>query len=103
LFQGDSEIDQLFRIFRVLRTPTEEIWPGVSELPDYKATFPKWNETSLEKQVARLADDKDGMDFLGEMLIYSPSERISAKSAIIHPFFKDFDTSGLPDFDATVA
>jgi serine/threonine protein kinase len=25
-FQGDSEIDQLFRIFRVLRTPNEEIW-----------------------------------------------------------------------------
>ena len=30
LFQGDSEIDQLFRIFRVLRTPNEEIWPGIN-------------------------------------------------------------------------
>ena len=36
LFQGDSEIDQLFRIFRVLRTPTEELWPGVTQLPDFK-------------------------------------------------------------------
>jgi len=36
LFQGDSEIDQLFRIFRVLKTPTEDLWPGVSSLPDYK-------------------------------------------------------------------
>lgn len=39
-YQGDSEIDELFRIFRVLRTPTEEIWPGVTQLPDFKATFP---------------------------------------------------------------
>ena len=36
MFQGDSEIDQLFRIFRVLRTPTEEIWPEVTKLPDFK-------------------------------------------------------------------
>ena len=38
LFQGDSEIDQLFRIFRVLKTPSEELWPGVTQLPDFKVT-----------------------------------------------------------------
>lgn len=30
LFPGDSEIDQLFRIFRMFGTPSENIWPGVS-------------------------------------------------------------------------
>ena len=30
LFPGDSEIDQLFRIFRQLGTPSEASWPGVS-------------------------------------------------------------------------
>lgn len=30
LFTGDSEVDQLYRIFRVLGTPNEEIWPGVT-------------------------------------------------------------------------
>lgn len=38
LFPGDSEIDQLFRIFRYMGTPNESIWPGVSELPDFKVT-----------------------------------------------------------------
>merc|ERR1712083_1030596 len=47
LFQGDSEIDQLFRIFRVLKTPTDDIWPGVSSLPDFKAMFPAWTSYSL--------------------------------------------------------
>jgi cyclin-dependent kinase 2 len=42
LFPGDSEIDQLYRVFRTLGTPDEKTWPGVSQLPDYKATFPKW-------------------------------------------------------------
>ena len=40
LYPGDSEIDELFKIFRTLGTPDEETWPGVSKLPDYKPTFP---------------------------------------------------------------
>nr|CAD1830376.1 unnamed protein product [Ananas comosus var. bracteatus] len=48
LFPGDSEIDELFRIFRVLGTPNEEIWPGVSSLPDFKSAFPKWPPKSWD-------------------------------------------------------
>ena len=36
LFPGDSEIDQLYKIFQMLGTPDEENWPEVSHLPDYK-------------------------------------------------------------------
>ena len=28
--------DQLDKIFRVTATPTEDTWPGVSQLPNYK-------------------------------------------------------------------
>ncbi|XP_048579615.1 cyclin-dependent kinase 2 isoform X3 [Nematostella vectensis] len=49
LFPGDSEIDQLFRIFRTLGTPDDKVWPGVSELPDYKTSFPKWPVQSIRK------------------------------------------------------
>lgn len=45
---GDSEIDQLFKIFRVLGTPNEELWPGVDQLPDYKDNFPSWSKKDLE-------------------------------------------------------
>jgi hypothetical protein len=48
--------------FRVLRTPNEELWPGVSELPDYKSTFPQWNSSSLAQSVPKL--EKDGLDIL---------------------------------------
>lgn len=42
LCAGDSEIDQLFRIFRLLGTPDDQLWPGVSELPHFKPSFPRW-------------------------------------------------------------
>ena len=42
LFPGDSEIDELFKIFRLLGTPDDASWPGVTTLPDYKDTFPRW-------------------------------------------------------------
>ncbi|XP_012278250.1 cyclin-dependent kinase 1 [Orussus abietinus] len=94
LFQGDSEIDQLFRIFRVLKTPTEDIWPGVTQLPDYKATFPNWKTNNLANHVKTL--DADGLHLLQAMLIYDPVYRISARAALRHPYFDDLDTTKLP-------
>ena len=62
LFPGDSEIDQLFRVFRTLGTPDNKTWPGVSKLPDYKSTFPKWKAQDPAKIIPQL--DKDGKDIL---------------------------------------
>lgn len=94
LFHGDSEIDQLFRIFRTLGTPTEETWPGVSQLPDYKPTFPNWKSNNLASSVKNLS--KVGLDILQKMLTYYPPDRISAKDLILHSYFKDLDKSTLP-------
>ncbi|XP_034828001.1 cyclin-dependent kinase 1 [Maniola hyperantus] len=87
LFQGDSEIDQLFRIFRMLRTPTEEIWPGVSSLPDYKPTFPNWTSFNLHNHVQNL--EERGMDLLKKMLVYDPMCRIIARDVPQHAYFCD--------------
>ena len=38
LFQGDSEIGQLLKIFMILSTPDEDSWSGVTSLPDYKVS-----------------------------------------------------------------
>lgn len=51
LFPGDSEIDELYKIFRVLGTPTDKTWAGVSQLPDYKPTFPAWKPMDIQKVV----------------------------------------------------
>ncbi|XP_071399397.1 cyclin-dependent kinase 2 isoform X4 [Centroberyx affinis] len=87
LFPGDSEIDQLFRIFRTLGTPDEAAWPGVTSMPDYKPSFPKWARQDLSKVVPLL--DEDGRELLGQMLNYDPNKRLSAKNALVHRFFRD--------------
>ncbi|CAI2348122.1 unnamed protein product [Caenorhabditis sp. 36 PRJEB53466] len=104
LFQGDSEIDELFRIFRVLGTPTELEWNGVESLPDYKPTFPKWRENYLrdkflDKKTGTYLIDEAGYDLLVSLLIYDPSLRISSKKALNHAYFDDIDTSKLPAGD----
>jgi serine/threonine protein kinase len=91
LWPGDSEIDELFRIFRTLGTPTEAEWPSVTTLPDYKREFPKWPKRSLRHAVPTLSPV--GVDLLIKMLAYEPSKRISARAAMEHPFFNDLDKS----------
>ncbi|XP_071942712.1 cyclin-dependent kinase 2-like isoform X3 [Antedon mediterranea] len=66
LFPGDSEIDQLFRIFRTLGTPDETTWPGVTKLPDFKSTFPRWEKQDISKVVPNL--DKDGKHLLASIM-----------------------------------
>lgn len=89
LFPGDSEIDELFRIFRVLGTPTEATWPGVTSMPDYKPSFPNWPPQPIQNSVPGL--DAMGCDLLSKMLCYEPSSRISAKAAMSHPLLAGFN------------
>ncbi|CAL9775128.1 unnamed protein product [Musa acuminata subsp. burmannicoides] len=88
LFPGDSEIDELFKIFRVLGTPNEETWPGVTSLPDFKSAFPKWLPKDLAAAVPNL--EATGIDLLSKMLRLDPSKRVTARQALEHEYFKDF-------------
>lgn len=87
-----------FTFFSVLGTPNEEIWPGLSELPNYKPDFPCWPSIPLESvinyrnhetgEIVKCLD-ADGLDLLQKMLVYEPGKRISAKQALRHPYFRD--------------
>ena len=88
LFPGDSEIDQLFRIFRVLGTPSDQDWPGVTRLPYYSQTFPSWPALRLDRAVPALAGP--AADLLGRLLAYEPRARITARAALAHAFIDPF-------------
>ncbi|KAL8910366.1 MAG: hypothetical protein Q9171_004320 [Xanthocarpia ochracea] len=85
LFPGDSEIDEIFKIFRLLGTPNDHDWPGVTSFPDFKPSFPKWSRDISRPLVSGL--DDNGLDLLDAMLVYDPAGRISAKQACGHPYF----------------
>lgn len=90
LFQGDSEIDQLHKIFQVLGTPKNEMWPGVEGLQYFSTVFPKWHPKHIRDTITKGLDE-NGLDLLSKMLIYDPSERITAAHALQHPYFNDID------------
>ncbi|CAK9212886.1 hypothetical protein BDL97_07G020800 [Sphagnum fallax] len=90
LFPGDSELQQLLHIFRLLGTPTEEVWPGVSTLRDWH-DYPHWQPQNISRVVPDL--DPQGVNLLSSMLQINPAKRISAKAALQHAFFDDLDKS----------
>lgn len=50
LFPGETDIEQICCVLRVLGTPSDEDWPGKSELPDYnKISFPDYPPVPFEK------------------------------------------------------
>ena len=66
LLPGDSEIDQLYKIFQFLGTPNEELWPGLSALPgtffnhvfddhssllEYQPVFPVWKRKNIGHEI----------------------------------------------------
>jgi len=98
LFHGDSEIDTIFQIFKKLGTPSEVEWPGLSELPDFKPSFPQWRKrpwSEIRNTVAQLG--MAGTRLLDAMLRYDPATRISAKQTLLHEYF-----SALNDVDANM-
>uniref|UniRef100_A0A0K0FKL1 cyclin-dependent kinase n=1 Tax=Strongyloides venezuelensis TaxID=75913 RepID=A0A0K0FKL1_STRVS len=90
LFQGNSEIDQLFKIFKLFGTPNNSIWPGVENLKDYQKEFPKWKPKKISEEYPDIRDDFE--DILTKMLSYKPQSRLLASSALNHSFFRDLNT-----------
>ncbi|GAA5840674.1 hypothetical protein JCM5353_000266 [Sporobolomyces roseus] len=85
LVPGDSEIDQIFKIFRLLGSPTTSTWPGLSQMPDFKASFPVWRPSDWEKVLPEM--EPQGLELIKKLLIIDPEKRISAKVALHHPYF----------------
>lgn len=81
LFPGDSEIDELYKIFRALGTPNEQIWKDVCSLPDYKTTFPNWPVRHIRETVP--FSDELGLDLLSKMLVYDPNYRIRDRKSVV--------------------
>ncbi|KAF9903658.1 negative regulator of the PHO system [Linnemannia zychae] len=87
IFAGSNNQDELIKIFKVMGTPTEETWPGVSKLSEYRKDFPYYPPKPLSTVVPMI--DTFGMDLLLQMLIYQPQKRITAKDALNHVYFND--------------
>ena len=89
LFPGDSEIDQIFRIFQKLGTPNEDTWGGVTSFKYYLSNFPIWKTQGLDMIAPDL--DFDGNDLLRGILQYEPDKRLTCTEALQCAYFEDID------------
>lgn len=87
LFMGDSEIDQLYKIFKVLGTPTNEQWKDVESLPNYSKESPKFKR----KGFGGITDDRVLESLVEQMLVYNPLRRISAQEALGDEYFFELE------------
>ncbi|CAI0627245.1 unnamed protein product [Linum tenue] len=107
LFNGTKEYDQLDKIFRILGTPNETIWPGFSKLSKAKVNYVKHPYNLLRKKFPAtsftgspvLSDA--GFDLLNKLLTYDPEKRISAEAALNHEWFREVPLPKSKDFMPT--
>uniref|UniRef100_A0AAQ5YNS4 cyclin-dependent kinase n=1 Tax=Amphiprion ocellaris TaxID=80972 RepID=A0AAQ5YNS4_AMPOC len=82
LFPGSTVEDELHLIFRLLGTPTEENWPGISAIEEFKSyNFPKYKPQPIINHAPRYC-----ICFL--FCFYESKKRISAEEAMKHSYFR---------------
>ncbi|PNJ53308.1 CDK18 isoform 10 [Pongo abelii] len=87
LFPGSTVKEELHLIFRLLGTPTEETWPGVTAFSEFRTySFPRYLPQPLISHAPRL--DTDGIQLLSSLLLYESKSRMSAEAALSHPYFR---------------
>ncbi|EPQ26467.1 uncharacterized protein PFL1_06115 [Pseudozyma flocculosa PF-1] len=90
LFPGESGIDQLVEIIKVLGTPSREQIKTMN--PNYmEHKFPQIRPHPFSK-VFRPRTPPDAIDLISRLLEYTPSARLTAVEALCHPFFDELRT-----------
>ncbi|KAI9313182.1 kinase-like domain-containing protein [Dichotomocladium elegans] len=95
-FPGDSGIDQLVEIIKILGTPSkDEIAAMNASYVEHR--FPQIKPHPLVKIFVGVPDQ--AIDLISKMLQYHPQHRISAIEALCHPFFDPLrdPSAHLPD------
>ncbi|KAH0630239.1 hypothetical protein JD844_013018 [Phrynosoma platyrhinos] len=86
LFPGSTVEEQLHFVFRILGTPTEEMWPGILSNEEFRTyNYPRYHPEALINHAPRL--DNNGVDLLGKLLQFEGRKQISEDEAMWHQFF----------------
>jgi len=88
LFPGESAVDQLVEVIKILGTPTKnQILAMNPEYNDFRFPIIKaypWAKVFKSKTVPN-----DFLDLLSKILIYEPNQRLTPLQALAHPFFDE--------------
>ena len=83
LFKGTCDIEQICKIFKVLGTPTEKLYPGCMKLPNLPRLRLIWPYSGFSELHGL---DQNSLDLLSRMVSYKPF-RIRSSELPSHPYF----------------
>ena len=87
LFPGESGVDQLVEIIKVLGTPTRDQIHSMN--PSYSEfKFPTIKANPWSK-LFRQRTNKDAIDLISKVLVYDPKRRLKPFEAMNHPYFDE--------------
>jgi serine/threonine protein kinase len=86
-FQGETTVDQLIQIMRILGTPDNNQLQYLNKNGSLNCQFPEVKALTVNK--AFEGKPKELINLLNKIFIYEPHKRISALEIMAHPFFDD--------------
>ena len=91
LFPGKSEIEELNKIFSLLGTPNDKIWPDFRNLPLAKTLgkFVEKPHSQLRNRFQKVELSEKGLDLMKRFLTYDPKNRITCEKALSHEYFAE--------------
>lgn len=78
IFPGDSDIDQLGKIFSILGNLNDEVWPGCVHLPDYKIISFGKVEKPICLEACLQNRSPDEVLIVRKLLCFDPASRATA-------------------------
>ncbi|CAJ1085693.1 cyclin-dependent kinase 16 [Xyrichtys novacula] len=98
LFPGSTVEEELHFIFKLLGTPTEQSWPGISSNEEFVTyNYPQYRAERLSTHTPRLSSE--GVELLSKFLQFEGKKRISADESMSHRYFSNLGNRvvSLPD------
>jgi len=87
IFPGDSSLDQLVEIIKILGTPTQDQVKEMNPKSD-EFKFPNIRACPWTK-VFKSRVDPQAIELISKVLVYSPVKRLKPLEALLHPYFNE--------------
>ena len=88
LFPGKNELDQVHKIHNIIGSPPQEVLENFRKKATHmEFNFPYREGTKIDKLIPHVSSQ--ARDLIKKMLVYKSEDRISAKEALEHPYFKE--------------
>ncbi|XP_076442390.1 MAPK/MAK/MRK overlapping kinase-like isoform X2 [Babylonia areolata] len=87
LFPGSNEVDQIAKIHDIMGTPDPSVLNKLKRSRGMNFNFPPKKKSGIERLLSHVS--QEAIELIYQMCTYDPDDRITARQALRHRYFKD--------------